>query len=32
MNPIKTFKEWYIADARRYLDDKQFDKLLHGGG
>lgn len=31
MNPIKTFKELYIADARRYLDDKQFDKLLHGG-
>lgn len=31
MNPIKQFREFYLADARRYLDDIQFDKLLKRG-
>lgn len=31
MNPIKQFREFYLADARRYLDDIQFDKLLKKG-
>ena len=31
MNPIKSFKELYLSDARRYLDNKQFERLQHGG-
>ena len=31
MNPIALFKEWYLADAKRYLDDKKYTKLQRGG-
>ena len=31
MNTIKLFKEFFLSDARRYLDDEQFAKLNRGG-
>ena len=31
MNPIAVFRELYLSDARRYLDDQEFEKLQRGG-
>lgn len=32
MNPITVFREMYLSDARRYLDNQGFEKLQRGGG
>lgn len=31
MNPIKEFKELFITDARRYLDNRDFERIQRGG-
>ena len=31
MNPLKSFRELFLSDARRYFNDQQFGRLLRGG-
>ena len=30
MNPIREFKSLFVSDARRYLKDQEYEKLLRG--
>lgn len=31
MSPLKSFRELFLSDARRYFDDQQFGRLSRGG-